>query len=124
MNLEVEGSIVHIGQTELITDNFQKRVVVVETEGEYPQQILIEFVQDKCDILDKYAEGEEVTVSCNLRGRKWEKGERSGWINTIQGWKIKSTGDKEDTAKPSSSSTATAYEPPAKDDSQGDDLPF
>lgn len=123
MNLEVEGSIVHIGQTELITDNFQKRDVVVETEGEYPQQILIQFVQDKCDILDKYAEGEEVTVSCNLRGRKWEKGERSGWMNTIQGWKIKSTGDKEATAKPSSSSTADTYTPPQVED-QGDDLPF
>jgi len=54
--------------------------------------ILIEFVQDKCDLLNKFKEGEDVTVSINLRGREWvnPQGETK-YFNSIQGWRIGAT---------------------------------
>jgi hypothetical protein len=34
---------------------------------------MIEFTQDKCDLLNNYGVGEPVKVSINIRGREWEQ---------------------------------------------------
>jgi hypothetical protein len=73
---------------------FKSRNVVVTTEEQYPQHIAIQFVQDKCSILDSYAVGQSVEVSINLRGREWIDPQGvAKYFNTIQGWKINKVGD-------------------------------
>ena len=88
--MEVVGKIKMIGNTaEVGTSGFKKRDIVVTTDEQYPQHILIQFVQDKCDILDKYKVGQSVTVGVNLRGREWTDPQGAiKYFNTIQGWKI------------------------------------
>jgi len=88
--MEVKGKIKMISETLTIGDKgFKKRELVVTTDEQYPQYILIEFVQDKCEILNAYKVGQAVTVGINLRGREWvnPQGE-SKYFNQIQGWKI------------------------------------
>ncbi len=88
--MEVTGYIKHIDETKSFgANNFRKREVVITTNEQYPQHIMVEFTQDKCDLLDNYAEGETVTVGINLRGREWlnPQGETK-YFNSIQGWKI------------------------------------
>ena len=88
--MEVTGKIKVIGQTATFgTSGFKKRELVVTTDEQYPQSILIEFVQDKCSALDKYQVGQNVKVGINLRGREWTnpKGEVK-YFNSIQGWRI------------------------------------
>ncbi len=88
--MEVQGTIKVIGETKTFgAKGFRKRDVVVTTEEQYPQDILIEFVQDKCDILNKYAVGQSVKVGINLRGREWvsPQGETK-YFNSVQGWRI------------------------------------
>ena len=70
-------------------NGFRKREVVVTTDEQYPQHIMIEFTQDKCDLLNNYNVGEPVKVSINLRGREWvnPQGETK-YFNSIQGWRI------------------------------------
>jgi hypothetical protein len=51
--------------------------------------ILIEFVQDKCDLLNTYKVGQDVKISINLRGREWINPEGvAKYFNSIQGWRI------------------------------------
>ena len=88
--MEVQGKIKAVGQTETFgTNGFRKRELVVTTEEQYPQTILIEFVQDKCDVLNNYKVGQYVKVGINLRGREWvnPQGETK-YFNSIQGWRI------------------------------------
>ena len=67
--MEVIGKIKLIGETQSFGSNgFIKRELVVTTDEQYPQIILIEFVQDKCDILNSYQVGQNVKVSINLLG--------------------------------------------------------
>lgn len=90
----ISGNLKHIFDTQTLGSNgFRKREVVVETEEQYPQTILIEFVQDKTDILDKFVEGQNVKISINIKGREWinPQGE-SKYFNSIQGWKVESLG--------------------------------
>lgn len=91
--MEVQGSVKVINAEETFGSNgFRKRELVITTDEQYPQSILIEFVQDKCDLLNKFKEGEDVTVSINLRGREWvnPQGETK-YFNSIQGWRIGAT---------------------------------
>lgn len=88
--MEITGRIKSKGTTQEFGSNgFKKREVVIETGEQYPQSILIEFVQDKCAVLDHFEEGQDVKISINLRGREWisPQGEVK-YFNTIQGWRI------------------------------------
>ena len=111
--MEVQGKIKVIGETQSIGSNgFRKRELVVTTEEEYPQHIMLEFVQDKTDLLNKFQVGQQVKVGINLRGREWTnpQGEVK-YFNAIQGWRIESV--------------LTPFETVAQSVSeQSDDLPF
>ncbi len=90
--MEITGKIKFIDETKTYGSNgFKKREVVVTTEGEYPQHLLIEFVQDKCDVINNYKIGQDVSVSINLRGREWVSPQKeTKYFNSIEGWKIES----------------------------------
>lgn len=85
--MEVQGKVKMIGETQTFGSNgFRKREIVVTTEEQYPQDIMVEFVQDKTDLLNIYKVGQNVKVSINLRGREWTnpQGEVK-YFNSIQG---------------------------------------
>jgi hypothetical protein len=124
--MEVTGKIKMIDETKTVgAGGFRKRELVVTTEEQYPQHILISFVQDKCDLLNNYNVGEPVKVSINLRGREWvnPQGETK-YFNDIQGWKIEkmNVGVPQGGVPPMPSE---AFEPATsfKED-EHDDLPF
>ncbi len=87
--MQVTGKIKVINQTQEVSSSFKKREIVVSTDEQYQQHVLIEFNQDKCSVLDNYKIGDNVIVDINLRGREWinQQGETK-YFNTIQGWKI------------------------------------
>jgi len=88
--MEVKGKIRMLGDTVATGANgFRKREVVVTSDEQYPQHIMVEFTQDKCDLLNGCQVGMPVTVHINLRGREWvnPQGETK-YFNSIQGWKI------------------------------------
>ncbi len=87
--MEVTGRIKVINAEQQVSASFKKRELVVTTDEQYPQHIMIEFTQDKTDLLSNYKPGEQVKVSINLRGREWinPQGEAK-YFNSIQGWRI------------------------------------
>jgi len=127
--MEVQGKVKFVGPTETVGNNgFRKRDIVVTTEEQYPQHISVQFVQDKCDLLNAYQPGQDVKIGINLRGREWvsPQGE-TRYFNTIQGWRIENL---QPAAAPSGSvpppmPPAEAFEPATNVSSeQEDDLPF
>ena len=124
--MEVQGKIKLIGETQSIGSNgFRKRELVVTTDEQYPQMIMIEFVQDKCDLLNSYSVGQDVKVSINLRGREWinPQGEAK-YFNAIQGWRIENL-QQATPANAAPVAPAQAFEP-ATDltADEPNDLPF
>jgi len=92
--MEIAGKIKWIDETKTYgTNGFRKREVVVTTEEQYPQHILVEFIQDKCELLNAYQVGQSVKIGINLRGREWvnPQGETK-YFNTVQGWRIEEAG--------------------------------
>lgn len=108
------------------SNGFRKREVVVTTEEQYPQHILVEFVQDKCDLLDSYNVGQLVKISLNLRGREWvnPQGETK-YFNSLQGWKIENLGESSASGDMPPVPPMEAFEPVEDlNDDEQDDLPF
>lgn len=126
--MEVQGKIKKIDETKTYGNNgFRKREMVVTTEEQYPQHILVEFVQDKCAMLDNYKVGQQVKISINLRGREWvsPQGETK-YFNSIQGWRIENLQSSAPQGEvPSTPPPSDQFEP-AQDlnEDDHDDLPF
>lgn len=125
--MEIQGRIKLIDETKTYGNNgFRKREVVITTEEQYPQHILVEFVQDKTDLLNNFAEGQPVKISINLRGREWvnPQGETK-YFNSIQGWKIEALQSEQGTDEMPPMPPIEAFEP-ADDlnEEDHDDLPF
>lgn len=87
--MEVIGKVKVVGEIQQVSPTFKKCELVVTTDGQYPEPIMIEFVQDKSDLLNNLSVGDDVKVSINLGGREWvnPQGETK-YFNSIKGWKI------------------------------------
>ena len=117
MAYELSGKIKLIQEPKTFDSGFTKREMVVTVEdGKYPQEINLEFVQDKAALLDSLQPGQQVTVTFDIRGREYN----GRYFNNLQGWKIT-------TDQPSAS---PQEQPPAAPFSTGDagfgdqDIPF
>ena len=88
--MEITGKVKWIDEIKTYGSNgFRKREIVITTQEQYPQNILVEFVQDKCELLDPYQIGQDVRIGINLRGREWINPEgQTKYFNSIQGWRI------------------------------------
>ena len=124
--MEVSGKIKWLDETKTYGSNgFRKREVVITTEEQYPQHILIEFVQDKCDLLNSFNVGQPVKIGINIRGREWvnPQGETK-YFNSLQGWRIEGEAANTSTEIPPMP-PASSFE--ASDENEKeveDDLPF
>lgn len=125
--MEIQGRIKVLGETkEYGSNGFRKREVVVTTEEQYPQHIIVEFIQDKTSLLDQYAVGKQVKISINLRGREWvsPQGETK-YFNTIQGWRIESLQSEAASTEMPPIPPSDAFEPATNvKEEDYDDLPF
>jgi hypothetical protein len=122
-NMEVIGKIKLINETQTFGSNgFRKREMVVTTDEQYPQMILIEFVQDKCDLLNNFSVGQDVKVSINLRGREWINPEGvAKYFNSVQGWRIEAM----QAAAPQDLPPVDQFQPADNaSNAEPDDLPF
>lgn len=126
--MEVQGKVKMIGETQSFGSNgFRKREIVVTTDEQYPQHIMVEFVQDKVDLLNNFQVGQPVKISINLRGREWVDPQGvTKYFNSIQGWRI----ETEQAAAPQGAPMppmppADAFEPATNLNAEDhDDLPF
>lgn len=117
--MEAEGRLIEIFETKQITDTFRKREFVVEmgSNPNYPETVMFQLVQDKCDLLGEFQVNDTVMVSFDLRGRKWNspKGEVK-YFNTLQAWRL--------SKKQANSAPDGPPDFPEAPPMQADDLPF
>lgn len=89
MNYEITGTIIDVFSAQTFNKGFKKREFVIETDEKYSQKVVLQLVQDKCDMIDSYGIGDTVTVSFNVKGRDWV--DNSGtvkYFNTLEAWRI------------------------------------
>ncbi|MDF7824241.1 DUF3127 domain-containing protein [Pontiellaceae bacterium B12227] len=118
MAYDLTGKVKLIQDAQTFGSGFTKREMVVTVEdGKYPQEINLEFVQDKVSLLDTVQVGQEVTVTFDIRGREYN----GRYFNNLQGWKIQ-TGAAAPAAE--DKPPVADKDVPADFDEYEDDIPF
>lgn len=85
MEYQITGRVAEVYQILRVSERFRKREFVIEHKDATGGQAYVDFIkfqltQDKCEIIDESWLREEVTVTFNIRGNKWEK---NGMVNYI-----------------------------------------
>lgn len=103
---QVSGTIERIFDARQITEKFSVREFVVKTtDGQYPQMVVLQLMNEAGEKIDSHEVGDEVTVHFNLRGRASKKDGR--FWNTLAAWKIERAGES---AKRSSASDGAGFD--------------
>lgn len=118
MAYDLTGKVKLIQAVQTFDSGFTKReMVVIVEDGKYPQEINLEFVQDKVRLLDNVQVGQEVTVTFDIRGREYN----GRYFNNLQGWKIATSHDATAYSSEGASFAPTDFAQPDFDDN---DIPF
>lgn len=139
MSYEITGRIVAIENEKQVNDRFKTREFTIETKEEinstvYTNYAKFQTVQAKCDLLNRYSIGEDVTVSFNVKGNRWERDGKVNYITNLDAWKIQSAAtntpsDYSNVAKDNTgvvTNSPSQAEPPkfVPNEHAGDSLPF
>ena len=128
---EIEGKLVKVYDMEVKgTSSFRTREFVIETMETYPQFVKFQSVQDKCDLLNQFQEGEIIKVSFDLRGRQWQ----DKYFTNLNAWRIeKSSNTSSPSAAPSGNASGSFDNTPSSfptstssglSSAEAEDLPF
>jgi len=130
--ITLKGEVKFKGETVHVTDTFSKRELWIEIDQDtdYPQTVNVEFIKDKCTIIDKYSIGDIVEVDVNIRGNVATMKDKSQrCFNSMNGWRIAGTasgGAEPYAGDPASEpqSQVPEPEPEKQGDADVNDLPF
>lgn len=124
MAFEVEGKLHRVFPTEQKTASFQAREFVLEIpDGNYPQFVKFQAVQERCSLLDGFQEGERLKVSFDLRGREWQ----GKFFTSLNAWRIDRAGAETSSSAekfPADPFPNYSDAPPPPAATGNDDLPF
>ena len=89
MAYDATGRLHEIFDEQQVSEKFRKREFVLEVqEGQYPEHIKFQLVQDKTALIDPFKIGDEVKVTFNLRGRGFNKNGQMLYFTNLEAWKI------------------------------------
>src|SRR5688572_24551251 len=121
MSYELEGKLHKKFDMEQKSGTFQTREFVVLVEqGQYPQHIKFQLVQDRCEIIDDIAEGANVKVYFDLRGREWQ----GKYFTNLQAWRVEAAGAESKTRTATGDFPSSQPATGTDENSSYDDLPF
>lgn len=128
MSYQLTGKIKAIGAIEQKSDTFKVRTFVVSIDGDtnYPQHVQLQMANDKCEMLNTFTVGSEVTVSFNLRGREWTAADNTvKYFNTLDAWRVEAgTGAVATAQGGAQANSVPANQTPVTMPDSVDDMPF
>lgn len=101
---ELTGTVKKIFEEKTFGSGFNVREFVVTTEADkYPQDICLQCVKEKVEMLNRLKEGDKVKVAFDLRGREYQ----DRYFVNLNAWKVEAAGG--------GASSADSDEPPPFD---------
>ncbi len=93
MAFEITGKIIDILPVNQVSDKFRKREFVIERKETGGSALFIDYIkfqllQDKCDLINESFMNEEVKVTFNIKGNRWERDGRVNYFTNLDAWKI------------------------------------
>ncbi len=130
MAYEIQGKLLEVYDTQQVSDTFRKREFVIEKSEQIPNRVdpIVNYVkfqtiQDRTSLIDAFEVGQDITVSFNIRGNKWQNREGGiSYFTNLEAWRINPTSQApQNTPEPS---VAKAPEPDFDLPDSDDEIPF
>jgi hypothetical protein len=128
MAFEITGKVIDIAPVNQVSDKFKKREFVIEKKETGGSTVFIDYVkfqllQDRCDLINESYMHEEVKVTFNIKGNKWERDGKINYFTNLDAWKIErmQPGSQEHVTPPAAAQT---FDEASGDITELDDLPF
>lgn len=93
MSFEITGKLIQKYPIQTVNERFRKREFVLELEDNvngniYTNYAKMQLVQQKCELLDRYNEGDIVKVNFNIKGNRWERDGEVRFITSLDAWRL------------------------------------
>ncbi len=122
--MNIKGKLLEKFDVQQVSDSFRKREFIVEysENPQYPEFLKFELIQSNCDQLDNISTGSDISVTFNLKGRKWtDKQGKTVYFNSLQAWRVETS---EESNPPANEAPLPDETWMSNDNSSDDDLPF
>ena len=88
MEYQITGRVAEVYPVNRISERFRKREFVIEHKDSSSKQVYVDYIkfqltQDRCEIIDESWLRQEVTVTFNIRGNRWEKNGVANYITNL-----------------------------------------
>ena len=136
MSFELAGKLIVKGETQQVSERFKKREFVIEKEENrggmvFTDTIKFQLTQDRCDLLDGSSLNDELKVSFNIKGNRWEKAGQVNYFVNLDAWRIEKASvanaasqSNESFSAPQNDVPLPTSEPDFGSSDEEDDLPF
>lgn len=127
MSFEITGRLVEKYGTIQVSDRFKKREFVIESKEsnngtDFKDFIKFQLTQDKCGLIDTVQPNDEIKVSFNIRGNKWEKEGKTNYFTNLDAWRIDKVQGKNSSLNDETIPAPSIEDMPMEEET--DDLPF
>lgn len=88
MEYQITGRVAEVYPVNIISERFRKREFVIEHKDSSSKQVYVDYIkfqltQDRCEIIDESWLRQDVTVTFNIRGNRWEKNGVTNYITNL-----------------------------------------
>ncbi len=127
MAFEITGKVIDIAPVNQVSDKFKKREFVIERKETGGSTVFIDYIkfqllQDRCDLINESYMNEEVKVTFNIKGNKWERDGKVNYFTNLDAWKLERV--QRSDAAADNPAPSRQFEDAAPDVTELDDLPF
>jgi len=120
MAYELTGKIKKIFDRQDFPSGFYKQEFVVTTDERFPQDIKLDCLKEKVEMLNGLQEGSPVKVSFDVRGREWNE----RYYVDLTAWKIEATADGGEGVPAGMEQAVPAEDPAQYGVDEDEDIPF
>ena len=120
MAYELTGTIKKIFDQQDFPSGFYKQEFVVTTDERFPQDIKLDCLKEKVEMLKNFPEGSAVKVSFDIRGREWN----DRYYVDLSAWKIEAADAAGADEAPAEAQSQPAEDPAQYGIEEDDEVPF
>ena len=125
--MEIKGKLIECMETVQVSERFRKREFVLEyaDNPEYPEFIKFELAQDRCELLDLFQSGQQVSVEFDLKGRRWTDPQgQVKYFNSLRAWRLNEAGSETSSSDKSFKNSDEIPLPENLGPPNSDEIPF
>lgn len=129
MSFEITGKLVAKYDIVQRTETFRTREFVIEKTEDIGGRMITNYVkfqsvQDRTAIIDRFNTGDEVKVSFNIKGTRWEKNGNVNYITNLDAWRVELLNNNQSQPASAPANESFSSGPIDKAPDFVDDLPF